>query len=122
MHGMSFVTMRSDLKALCPVHHVTMVPCELWLKMDVDVFPKPCYACQTSGCRYHYDVVQGYYTTAEQERIERDMSYWQKCQRDGIPMYIADFELQKSKRIWRCGQVGCGGGRVTEGPLKVAAA
>jgi hypothetical protein len=119
---MSFVTMRSDLQPLCPVHHVPMAHCELWLKVDVDEFPKPCYACATPGCACHYDVVSGYYTTSVGEHIERDMNYWQKCQHDGLPMYIAEFEPLKNKRTWKCGQIGCAGGRVTEGPLKATAA
>jgi hypothetical protein len=119
---MSFVTMRNDLQPMCPAHHVPMVPWMLWLKLDVNVSPKPCYACATTGCWYHWDSVQGYFTTREGEHIERDMNYWQKCQHDGLPMYVADFESQKSKRTWKCGQLGCTGSRVTEGPSKATAA
>jgi hypothetical protein len=119
---MSFVTMRNDLLPMCPAHHVPLVPCVLWLKLDVNVSPKPCYACATPGCHYHWDVVQGYFTTQEGERIERDMKHWQKCPHDGLPMYLADFEAQKSKRTWKCGQLGCTGSRATEGPLQASAA
>jgi hypothetical protein len=119
---MSFVTMRSDLQPLCPVHRVPMAHCELWLKVDVDAFPKPCYACATPGCAYHYDVVSGYYTTNVGEHIERDMNFWQKCPHDGLPMHIAEFEPSNNKRTWKCGQIGCAGSRVTEGPLKASAA
>ncbi len=114
--------MRTDLQPVCPVHDVPMVPCQLWLKFDVDVSPKPCYACATPGCGYHYDVVQGYFTARAGESIERDMNYWQKCPREGLPMYIAEFESQGNKRTWRCGQVDCDGSRVNERPLKASAA
>ena len=119
---MTFVTMRSDLQPMCPVHHVPIVSAHFWVKLDPDIFPRPCYACETPGCAYRYDVVSGYYTTSVGERIERDMNFWQKCTHDGLPMYVAEFEPPKSRCTWKCGQIGCAGSRVTEETLRAAAA
>lgn len=112
--------MRTYLQPLCPKHHRRMVFAELWLKIELsDLYPKPCYACEEPGCLYHYDIIHGYFTTREGEHIERDMSLWQKCPHEGLPMYMSAFDPQKSKRVWSCAQVDCIGGRTTEGELKV---
>jgi hypothetical protein len=117
---MTFVRMRNDLRPLCPVHHSQMVSASFWLKVDTDVFPKLCYSCTETDCLYCYDVIQGYFTTREGEHIQRDMKYWQKCPKDGLPMYMNGFEPQGSARQWRCGQIGCEGSSVTQEPLQAA--
>jgi hypothetical protein len=108
------LTMRSDLQPICPTHHAVMVPCQLVQDFDGRISYKPCYVCTTPGCGYHWDVLQGYFSAHEGSSIKRDLVHLQKCNHDGSLMFIADFEPQKSKRTWKCGQIGCAGGRVTE--------
>jgi len=111
---MTAPTMRSDLQPLCPNHLLPMLHCDLSLKWDADTLIKRYYACGASGCRYHYDVLRGYFTARKGERIERDMRYWQQCPNDGRAMYIATVEVETSKQTWRCGQLECAGGGITE--------
>ncbi len=111
---MTFVQMRTDLLPLCQVHPAPMVSVVVWLKVASDVFPKPCYACAEAGCRYHYDIVHGYFKISEGESIERDMNYWNKCSREGLPMFIESFQTERDRRTWRCGQLGCAGRGITE--------
>jgi hypothetical protein len=115
---MAAPTMRSDFQPLCPDHQLPMLHCNLLLKWAVDRTTKPCYACATPGCTYHYDVIHGYFTASAGERIDRDMQYWQRCPNDGRAMYIATIEAPNSKRTWKCGQLGCAGTCVTEGSVK----
>jgi hypothetical protein len=113
--------MRTDIRPLCPIHPaVVMVRVELWLKVDIDEFAKPAYACPESGCLYHYDIVSGYFTTRVGGGLSRDMAFWQRCSNDGLPMFVAGFEPQKSKRNWKCAQLTCDGSRITEGELHTA--
>lgn len=119
---MTMVTMRLDLQPQCVQHHEPMVPCLLWQKFDEHVSPIHCYVCPHADCSYHWDIASGYFTTREGEHIQRDMKYWQKCMRHGLPMYLAEFNPQGSKRTWKCGQLGCMYARITEGPLTAAAA
>jgi hypothetical protein len=112
---MTAPTMRRDLQPLCPEHLLPMLHCDVLLKWDVDMSIKRCYECGTSGCTYHYDVLEGYFTAGVGERIERDMRYWQECPKDGCAMYISTVEVETDKRTWKCGQVECAGSRVTEG-------
>jgi hypothetical protein len=89
--------------------------------MDIDTFPVPVYACQELGCTSHYNVIHGYFDASEGESIQRDMTAWLRCQNDGLPMYLAQFEPLKSRRTWQCSQFGCNGSRITEGPLQAGA-
>ena len=112
---MTFVKMGSNLQPLCPQHHSQMVHGHGWLKLESNVSPMPCYACDKPECEYLYDVTQGYFTINEGEHIERDKRYWQNCGHEGLPMHIVNFDPQGNVRMWKCGQIGCIGGRVTEG-------
>jgi hypothetical protein len=95
-----------------------MVFAQLWMRVETDTFPIPVYACQEPGCTAHYNIIHGYFDIEQGKGIERDMKAWVKCTVEGLPMYVAQFEPQKSKRVWQCSQVGCTGSRVTEGPLR----
>ncbi len=57
------VQMRADPRPLRLRHHAPMVFAELWMKVDTDVFPKPCYACLEPGCVSHHDIISGYFDT-----------------------------------------------------------
>lgn len=99
-----------------------MVLAKIPLTVVTDSYLKQCYACDKPGCPYRYDFPNGYFTIRGGEHIERDMRYWRGCPKDALPMYIADFEPQGSKRTWRCARISCTGNCVTEGQLQVKTA
>jgi len=95
-----------------------MVFVELWLRAMTDTFPIPVYACQEVNCTSHYNVIHGYFDVSEGKGIQRDMKTWLKCRSDGLPMYIAQFDLSKNLRMWQCSKLACNGSQETKGPAR----
>lgn|SRR3989442_1379417 len=113
---MTIVRMRHDLLVLCPTHNTLMTIVQYRLSTAIGPESKTAYACEQPGCTYQYDIFNGYFTISESEGLRKDAKWRQTCPRDELPLYIAQFEPQKSCRTWRCAQLNCNGGRVTEGP------
>lgn len=106
--------MRNDLRPLCPHHHAVMLPATLWLRFGNDLQQRFCFACAELAC-FSYDIEYGYFIARENEHRQSAPQWRITCPKDGLAMYIAQFEPQKSVRLWRCGQIGCSGSHRSEG-------
>jgi len=103
-----------ELRALCHEHHVEMRLNQRILNSKGDGKHALAYACTEPDCLVHYNIYRGYFTLSQNENTnELDMVPRVRCLHDGMPMYLAQIDLEKRDfRLWKCPQ--CDGRRTNE--------
>src|ERR1700704_3496051 len=111
---MSATRPNEELRALCYEHHGEMRLDLSLLSRERDAGQTLAYACAEPGCLVHYHVSRGYFMPSQDGNgNEPDMVPSVRCLHDGIPMYLAEIDLEKRAfRLWRCPQ--CDGRRTNE--------
>jgi hypothetical protein len=103
-----------ELRALCHEHHAEMRLSQSLLNKEDDAKHTLAYACTEPNCLVHYSIYRGYFILSQNGNTnELDMVPRVQCPHDGMPMYLAEIDLEKRGfRLWTCPQ--CDGRRTNE--------
>jgi hypothetical protein len=114
---MSAAQPSKELHALCHEHHAEMRLNQILLKSEGQETQTQAYACPWPDCLVHYNITRGYFMLSQDGNMsEPDMVPRVTCPRDGMPMYLAEINLEKRGfRLWRCPQ--CDAKRTNEQSL-----
>jgi len=101
------------LRALCYEHHVEMRK-QGFSNGDESTGQTATHACSAPDCLVHYSVSRGYFLPSHNgNRNDLEVTPAIRCLDDGMPMYLAEIDLDKRDyRLWICPQ--CGGSRTHE--------
>ena len=99
------VATRSDLKPLCHIHRIRMLP--VTLPHSPGASTSPAYRCTRPGCANLYDWWRGYFVFGNTNAPHTVLFVNCGCNQDvSISMYLETF-LQDGTQIWRCPCLGC---------------
>ena len=103
-----------ELRALCHEHHAEMRLNRSLLNSEDDAKHTLAYACTEPACLVHYSIYRGYFILSQNGNTnELDIVPRVRCPHDGMPMYLAEIDLEKRGfRLWTCPQ--CDGRRTNE--------